>query len=186
MVTLIAIVELLLSVGIAAVLISICLILNTIKARSKYVQYIVCVLIVIFILLVTVLIVYNGIIWFNDDSLHLGLILGLPALILITSAMILVLYDEPKFVFWHGLLGISSWVLTLINVIALFWLSNQLVNDFSGLIHFIHIIGGGGGLAAGFANALFGTSGQRHLAKITGFVTLGCWWTAFLLGLILL
>ncbi|MHA2006736.1 MAG: hypothetical protein ACXABO_04315 [Promethearchaeota archaeon] len=186
MVTLIAMVELLLSIGISVVLVIICLILNNIKGRGKNVQYIVLTLIVIFILLVTILTVINGILWFNDESLHLGLILGLPALILITTAMILVLYDEPKYVFWHGLLGISSWILTMINVIALFWLSNQLVNEFSGLVHFVHIIGGGGGLAAGFANALFGTSGQRHLAKVTGFITLGCWWTAFLLGIFLL
>jgi hypothetical protein len=41
-------------------------------------------------------------------------------------------------------------------------------------------------MAAGFANALFGLSGQRKVAKITGFITMGCWWGAFLLGLILL
>ena len=125
----------------------------------------------------------NGILWFNDSSLHLGLILGLPALILITTGMVLVLYDEPKFVFYHVLLGLSSWILTLINVIALFWLSNTLANNYSGVLHFIHILGGGLGLATGFANMLFGISGQRKLAKITGYVTFGCWWGAFFLGL---
>lgn len=100
--------------------------------------------------------------------------------------MILVLYNEPKFVFWHGLLGISSWTLTLLNVIALFWIPTQQVTDYSGLIHFMHIIGGGGGLATGFANALFGISGQQKLAKLTGYITMGCWGGAFLLGLLLL
>ena len=89
-------IELLLMVGIAAILISICLLLNTIKIRNKQIQYVVLVLIIILALLVTMLLIINGILWFNDDSLHLGLILGLPALILITAGMILVLYDERR------------------------------------------------------------------------------------------
>jgi len=177
--------ELSLIIGIATLLIIICVLLNTIKARDKKFDYIVSVLIICFTILLTILLLINGIIWFNDNSLHLGLILGLPALILITTAMVLVLYNEPKFVFWHGLLGISAWTLTILNVIALFWMSTQTVTSYSGLGHFMHIIGGGVGLAAGFANALFGTSGQRKPAKLTGYITLGCWWGAFLLGLLL-
>jgi hypothetical protein len=179
------IVELSLTIVIAAILIASCLLLNNIKARDKKVNYLVLGLLVIFTILLTILLIINGIAWFVDDSLHLGLILGLPALILITTAMILVLYNEQKFVFWHGLLGISAWILTLLNVIALFWMPGSQVVSFSGLIHFMHIIGGGGGLATGFANALFGTSGQRKLAKYTGFLTMGFWWGAFFLGLIL-
>ena len=174
---------------IAVLLIVICIILNTIESRDKKIHYVLFALIIIFAVLVVILLLVDGI-WFEFfnplyDNLHLGLILGLPALILITAAMILVLYNEQKFVFWHGLLGISSWILTLINVISLFWLAEQRVREFSGLIHFIHIIGGGGGLAAGFANMLFGISGQRKLAKLTGYITLGCWWGAFLFGLLL-
>jgi len=172
---------------IAVLLIVICIILNTIESRDKKIHYLLFALIIIFAVLVIVLLLVDGIwfIWFNDDSLHLGLILGLPALICITTAMILVLYNEAKFVFWHGLLGITAWILTLINVIALFWMPTQIVVGYSGLGHFMHIIGGGGGLAAGFANMLFGISGQRKLAKLTGYITLGCWWGAFLLGLLL-
>lgn len=178
--------ELGLMISIAMILIVLCILLNTIKAREKQVNYIVLTLIIIFVILFTILLIINGIAWFNDDSLHLGLILGLPALILITTAMVLVLYNEQKFVFWHGLLGISSWVVTLVNVIALFWMPGSQVINYSGLTHFMHIIGGGGGLAAGFTNALFGTSGQRKLAKLTGYITMGCWWGAFFLGLLLL
>jgi hypothetical protein len=180
------IVELLLIIAISILLIVSCLLLNNIKGRNKNVQYIVIGLMAVFTILFVVLLVLNGIEWFQDDSLHLGLILGLPALICITTAMILVLYNEPKFVFWHGLLGISAWTLTILNVISLFWLSPIQMNSYSGLIHFIHIIGGGGGLIAGFTNVLFGISGQRRIAKITGFLTMGCWWGAFLLGLLLL
>ncbi|MHA1931688.1 MAG: hypothetical protein ACW96X_04055 [Promethearchaeota archaeon] len=178
---------LLLILIIAILLIVICLILNTIESRDKKVDYVVFSLITLFAILVVILLMIDGVwfIWFSDISLHIGLILGLPALICITAAMILVLYNEPKFVFWHGLLGITAWILTLLNVISLFWMSQQNVLNYSGLTHFMHIIGGGGGLAAGFANALLGTSGQRKPAKLTGFITLGCWWGAFLLGLLL-
>ncbi len=187
MVTPVAIAVIGLSIAVGVVLIVLCVLLNSIEARDKKIDYIVFSLIALFVVLVLILLGVDGIlvIWFVDNSLHLGLIFGLPALICITAAMILVLYNEPKFVFWHGLLGITAWILTLINVIALFWMSQQSILSFSGLTHFIHIIGGGGGLAAGFANALFGVSGQRQRAKLTGFITLGCWWGAFLLGLLL-
>ncbi len=183
-------IKLLLIIIVSILLIAICIILNTIESRNKTVDYIVFGLIILFAILVVVILMIDGLWfiwagWFNDGSLHLGLILGLPALICITSAMILVLYNEAKFVFWHGLLGITAWILTLINVISLFWMSQQNILNYSGLTHFMHIIGGGGGLAAGFANALFGVSGQRKPAKLTGFITLGCWWGAFFLGLLL-
>jgi len=190
MVTPVAIAVIGLSIAVAVILIVICILLNSIESRDKKMDYIVFALIILFAVMVLVLLIVDGIWfeWFPPDpngSLHLALILGLPALICITAAMILVLYNEPKFVFWHGLLGITAWILTLINVISLFWMHPDKVVSFSGLGHFIHIIGGGGGLAAGFANALFGVSGQRQRAKLTGFITLGCWWGAFLLGLLL-
>ncbi|MHA2180477.1 MAG: hypothetical protein ACXAAH_03545 [Promethearchaeota archaeon] len=176
-----------LSITVAVILIVLCVLLNTIESRNKKMDYIVFALIILFVVAVIILLMVDGIwnLWFSDVSLHIGLILGMPALICITAAMILVLYNEAKFVFWHGLLGITAWILTLINVISLFWMSQQNVISYSGLGHFMHIIGGGGGLAAGFANALFGVSGQRKPAKLTGFITLGCWWGAFLLGLLL-
>ena len=176
-----------LSIAVAVILIVLCILLNSIESREKKIDYIVFGLIILLAVTVIILLMVDGIwfIWFSDDSLHLGLILGLPALTCITTAMILVLYNEAKFVFWHGLLGITAWTLTLLNVIALFWMPTDIVVGYSGLGHFIHIIGGGGGLAVGFANALFGTSGQRKRAKLTGYITLGCWWGAFLIGLLL-
>ncbi len=176
-----------LSIVVAVLLIVLCILLNSIESRDKKIDYIVFGLIILLAVSVVILLMVDGIWedWFNGDSLHLGLILGLPALICITTAMILVLYNEAKFVFWHGLLGITAWILTLLNVIALFWMPHQIIVGYSGVGHFMHIIGGGGGLAAGFANALFGASGQRKRAKLTGYITLGCWWGAFLLGLML-
>ncbi|MHA2281429.1 MAG: hypothetical protein ACXAC5_11295 [Promethearchaeota archaeon] len=187
MVTPVAMAVLGLSIAVAVILIILCVLLNKIESRDKWMDYIVFALIILFAVMVLILLMVDGIwfIWFSDDSLHLGLILGLPALICITTAMIFVLYNEAKLVFWHGLLGIAAWILTLINVISLFWMRPASVVSFSGLTHFMHIIGGGGGLAAGFANMLFGISGQRKPAKLTGYITLGCWWGAFLFGLLL-
>jgi hypothetical protein len=131
----VAIAVLSLSIAVAVILIVLCIILNSIESRGKKMNYIVFSLIILFAVMVIILLLVDGIwfIWFDDDSLHLGLILGLPALICITTAMILVLYNEPKFVFWHGLLGITAWILTLLNVISLFWMSQQSVVSYSGL-----------------------------------------------------
>jgi hypothetical protein len=54
---------------------------------------------------------------------------------------------------------------------------------YSGWIHAFHIVCGGVGLTFGFTSALFGISGQRKLAKVTGYTTLACWWTAYLLSI---
>jgi len=119
------------------------------------------------------------------QSLHLGLVLGFPALILVTIGTILVAYDEPKYVLYHGFYNGSAWILTLINVIWLITLTPQQMTSFSGWLHTAHIGAGGIGLVAGFLSLLFGLSGQRYYAKLSGYVTLGCWWGAFLVGFIL-
>ena len=116
------------------------------------------------------------------SSLHLGPILGLPALILVTTGTIIVIFDESKFSLYHGFSAGGAWVLTLTNVIALLALSQDMMKGYSGWLHAFHIVCGGAGLTFGFASALFGLSGQRRLAKVTGYTTLGCWWVAYLLG----
>jgi len=118
-------------------------------------------------------------------SWHVGIILGLPALIALSIGTILVLYDEPKYVMWHGLTAGGSLILTIINVILLVVMSPPEVLNYSGMIHVLHIILGGFGLMTGTASFLFGASGQRNLAKMTGYFTLAGWWGAFLLGLLL-
>ncbi|MFW9878905.1 MAG: hypothetical protein ACFFG0_37980, partial [Candidatus Thorarchaeota archaeon] len=115
---------------------------------------------------------------------HLGLYLGMPALILISLATVLVLVNESKFVKLHGILAGSSWVITVVNVVAAFiriprvaWLSGY------GLIfHLPHIILGALGIVTGFFSMLFGIAAERKQAKITGYITLVAWWSAFLLG----
>ncbi|MFX0021481.1 MAG: hypothetical protein ACFE9S_04095 [Candidatus Hermodarchaeota archaeon] len=115
---------------------------------------------------------------------HLGLYLGLPALLLVSIATVLVLVNENKFVKTHGILAGSSWVLTVINVIVAFiripagaWLGGYEL-----IYHLPHIILGSLGLVTGFLSMLFGIAAERKPAKITGYITLLSWWGAFLLG----
>jgi len=115
---------------------------------------------------------------------HLGLYLGLPALILVSFATVLVLVNENKFVKLHGILSGSSWILTTINLIA--GLTKIPINTWFGvyppIIHIPHIILGITGLVTGLLSMLFGIAAERRPAKITGYITLLCWWSAFFLG----
>ena len=120
----------------------------------------------------------------NFTSWHMGLILGLPALISLSVGTILVLYDEAKYVMWHGLAAGGSLIVTIINIFTLVALTEMEVLNYSGLIHILHIFLGAFGLMTGIASFLFGASGQRNLARMTGYFTLAGWWGAFLLGLL--
>ncbi|MHA1522521.1 MAG: hypothetical protein ACTSRK_20320 [Promethearchaeota archaeon] len=144
------------------------------------------VFLLILLTLLIVIIVASVILWVEGsvdyESLHLGSILGLPALILVTTGTLIVIFDEPKYVIFHGFSAGGAWLLTLLNVILLFSLSRNTMIAYSGWLHALHIVCGGVGLTFGFASALFGISGQRRLAKITGYTTLGCWWLAYFLA----
>ena len=118
-----------------------------------------------------------------DQSIHVGLFLGLPAILLLTMGALLVLFDEKKYALLHGYFAGSSWILTLIKIILLVTLTPQMILDYSGLTHSIHIIFGGFGMVTGFTSMLFGIAAQRHVAKLTGYITLVFWWGAFLLSL---
>ncbi len=118
---------------------------------------------------------------------HLGLYLGLPALLLVSIATVLVLVNENKFVKVHGLLAGGAWILTIINVIvavikipARAWLGG-----YNLVYHLPHIILGSIGLVTGFLSILFGIAAERRPAKITGYITVLCWWGAFFLGFFL-
>lgn len=169
------------SIGIMVVTISGIALSNKLK-NGKIRNIFIAVLAILYILLITISIL----IWnegkIEYDSLHLGATLGLPALILVTIGTIIVIYDESKYSLYHGYSAGGAWIITLLNVILLFALTQEMMKGYSGWIHALHIICGGVGLTFGFASALFGISGQRTLAKITGYTTLGCWWFAYLLG----
>jgi len=119
---------------------------------------------------------------------HFGLILGLSALLLLTLGTILVLINENKFVKIHGIFSGVSWILTLVNAISLINLNLPINLWFSFEpfgVHVSHIILGAVGLFTGLLSMLFGIAAERKYAKLTGYITLICWWTAFFLGLIL-
>lgn len=118
---------------------------------------------------------------------HLGLYLGLPALLLLSLGTVLVLVNENKFVKLHGIMAGSSWILTIINVTAAFikispqaWLTGYEL-----IYHLPHIILGVAGLITGFFSMLFGIAAERKPARLTGYITLICWWAAFLTGYLL-
>ena len=120
---------------------------------------------------------------------HLGLYLGLPALIFLTLGTVLVLVNENKFVKTHGILAGGSWVLTMVNVVVgiLFGDIGKIpITSWFGayplIYHIPHIILGAIGLVTGFFSMLFGIAAERKPALITGYITLISWWSAFILG----
>ena len=115
-------------------------------------------------------------------NLHLAPFIGFPALFLLSFGTVMVIYDESKLVMYHGFTAGSSWLLTTLNVVLLFSMTEIQMTEFSGILHTFHILCGAIGLLAGFLSALFGISGQRKLAKITGYITLSVWWSAYLVS----
>ena len=190
-------IQIILSVAAVAIFIALILILNLRKKGTQ--KVLIWIMAAIFGVLMTVIVVLDGIEIFalrlSDyqspgfdpvfGSWHIGLILGLPALILLSIGTILVLYDEAKYVMWHGLAAGGALIVTIINVILLMFLTPPEILNYSGMIHTLHIILGAFGLMTGVSSFLFGASGQRNLARMTGYFTLAGWWGAFLLGLLL-
>ena len=190
-------IQIILSFAAVAIFIALIVILNFRKQGTQ--KVLIWIMSIAFGILMTVIVVLDGIEIFAlrladyqspgfdqiFGSWHIGLILGLPALILLSIGTILVLYDEAKYVMWHGLTAGSSLILTIINVILLIFLSPPEILNYSGMIHTLHIFLGAFGLMTGVASFLFGASGQRNIARMTGYFTLAGWWGAFLLGLLL-
>jgi len=125
----------------------------------------------------------------SDFIDHLGVYLGGLALMLLTISTILVVIKENKFAKTHGYLAGTSWILTLINVLALLTLGIDIWTRWEDLFlvfHYSHIFLGGLGLVTGFFSMLFGIAAERKYAKITGYLTLLCWWGAFFTGYLLI
>jgi hypothetical protein len=190
-------IQVILSVVAVTIFIALILILNFRKKGTQ--KVLIWIMSIFFGILMTVIVVLDGIEIFeprivnyqfpgydpNFTSWHIGIILGLPALISLSIGTILVLYDEAKYVMWHGLAAGGALIVTIINIILLMFLTPPEILNYSGMIHTLHIILGAFGLMTGVASFLFGASGQRNLAKMTGYFTLAGWWGAFLLGLLL-
>jgi len=189
--------QLVLSFVAVTIFIALIITLNFRKKGTKVI--LIWTLIILFGVLMTFIVISNGIEIFalrndaygepgydpNYTSWHMGIILGLPALISLSVGTILVLYDEAKYVLWHGYAAGGALIVTIINIILLVYLTPLEILNYSGMIHVLHIILGATGLMTGGASLLFGLSGQRNLARMTGYFTLAGWWGAFLLGLFL-
>ncbi|MHA1453055.1 MAG: hypothetical protein ACTSRD_09360 [Promethearchaeota archaeon] len=133
-------------------------------------------------LLVTAVVVITFVLPGPTKNLHLAPFIGFPALFLLSIGTVMVIYNEPKLVMYHGLTAGSSWLLTTLNVVLLFSMTEVQMTEYSGILHTFHILCGAIGLIAGFLSALFGISGQRKWAKMTGYVTLSVWWSAYLVS----
>ena len=193
----IQIIQIFLSFTAVAIFIALILILNFRKQGQQ--KVLIWIMTIAFGALMTVIVVLNGIDIFpfrlgnyqapgfdpDFGSWHMGIILGLPALISLSIGTILVLYDEAKYVMWHGLAAGGALIVTILNVILLIFLTPLEILNYSGMIHTLHIFLGAFGLMTGVSSFLFGASGQRNIAKMTGYFTLAGWWGAFLLGLLL-
>jgi hypothetical protein len=193
------IIQIFLSFTAVAIFIALILILNFRKQGQQ--KVLIWIMTIAFGALMTVIVLLNGIEIFplrldaytdpdpvfdpDFGSWHMGIILGLPALISLSIGTILVLYDEAKYVMWHGLAAGGALIVTILNVILLIFLTPLEILNYSGMIHTLHIFLGAFGLMTGVASFLFGASGQRNIAKMTGYFTLAGWWGAFLLGLLL-
>lgn len=177
---LIELIQMLLTTGILIISIAL-LLLATYRKHEKSRTWVLIIISGILLSILTIFIIWISLLEYIP-SFHVLIILGLPALIVLTIGTILVVYDESKYVLYHGFGAGSSWIITLTNVILLITLTPERMNNYSGWIHSFHIVGGAIGLGAGFASMLFGISGQRFNAKLTGYITLGCWWGAFLSG----
>jgi len=191
------IIQIFLSFTAVAIFIALILILNFRKQGQQ--KVLIWIMTIAFGALMTVIVVLNGIDIFpfrlgnyqapgfdpDFGSWHMGIILGLPALISLSVGTILVLYDEAKYVMWHGLAAGGALIVTILNVVLLIFLTPLEILNYSGMIHTLHIFLGAFGLMTGVASFLFGASGQRNIAKMTGYFTLAGWWGAFLLGLLL-
>jgi hypothetical protein len=117
---------------------------------------------------------------------HFQMYFGITALVLLTLGTILVLINENKFVKIHGYLASASWILTLMNILFLITLNPNVWNAFDWWIHWPHIFLGGLGLITGFLSMLFGIAAERKYSKLTGYITLICWWSAFFSGFLVL
>jgi hypothetical protein len=125
--------------------------------------------------------------WLSKIFNHLGLYLGLPALLLVSLGAVLVLINENRFVKVHGILAGSSWILTVINM-AMAIIRIPVPSWFGVwplITHIPHIILGTVGLISGFLSMLFGIAAERKPALITGYITIVSWWAAFVFGFFL-
>lgn len=116
-------------------------------------------------------------------NLHMTIILGLPAIVLLGIGTLLYQISKEKYTFAHGVCAGLALLLTTINIILIIPMTNTVLSAPPvDLFHMVHIILGIVGYVFGIGAFLTGISGVR--TKIPGFVALFCWTAAFVMGYI--
>jgi len=115
------------------------------------------------------------------DNVHMTIILGLPALLLLYLGTALYLISQEKYTFAHGVCAGLSLLLTTINIVTILPLTSTILGiGGADIFHLIHIGLGVFGYLAGVGAFLTGISGIR--TKIPGFTAAICWTIVFIMG----
>jgi hypothetical protein len=116
-------------------------------------------------------------------DIHLSVILGFPALILLYIATGLYQISREKYTFAHGICAGLALLLTTINIVAILPLTSTILTAGAvDLFHLIHIGLGLIGYLAGIGAFLTGISGIR--TKVPGLTAAVCWTIVFVMGYI--
>jgi hypothetical protein len=116
-------------------------------------------------------------------DIHLSVILGFPALILLYIATGLYQISREKYTFAHGICAGLALLLTTINIVAILPLTSTILTAGAvDLFHLIHIGLGLIGYLAGIGAFLTGISGIR--TKVPGLTAAVCWTIVFAMGYI--
>lgn len=114
-------------------------------------------------------------------NVHMTIILGLPAIILLAIGTGLYYYSKEKYTFAHGVCAGLSLLLTTINVYEIIPMTMQTLPGFD-IFHTIHIGLGIIGYIFGIIAFITGISGVR--VHWPGLIALVCWSAVFVMGYI--
>ncbi|MHA2351594.1 MAG: hypothetical protein ACXABX_00565 [Candidatus Thorarchaeota archaeon] len=116
-------------------------------------------------------------------DIHMTIILGLPAILLLWLGTGLYYYSQEKYTFAHGVCAGLALLLTSINIVTILPLTDTVLRTGGAdLFHLIHIGLGTFGYLAGVGAFLTGISGIR--TKIPGLTAALCWTIVFVMGYI--
>lgn len=117
------------------------------------------------------------------EDVHMTIILGLPAILLLWLATALYQISQEKYTFAHGVCAGLSLLLTTINIVAILPTTNTVLSvGGADIFHLIHIGLGVVGYLSGVGAFLTGISGIR--TKIPGLIAATCWTIVFVMGYI--
>lgn len=116
------------------------------------------------------------------DDIHMTILLGLPAILLIWLGTALYYISQEKYTFAHGVCAGLSLLLTTINIVAILPNTSTALSFGTDIFHLIHIGLGVVGYLAGVGAFLTGISGIR--TKLPGLTAAICWTIVFVMGYI--